>query len=116
VGAPRGGAPPRAGLDKVDNAIHNQAPPAKPPAAKAHILRDLVQNDLGQADLGDFQMILITLVAVALFLTKAFSSMSEMSIIHDIYLPDVDTTLLSVFGIGQGAYLVKKAALDASKG
>jgi len=31
-------------------------------------------------------------------------------------LPDVDTTLLSGFGIGQGAYLIKKLAAPLGKG
>jgi hypothetical protein len=33
-----------------------------------------------------------------------------------VALPDIDTAPLSGFGIGQGAYLVKKAATPLGKG
>lgn len=84
---------------------------AKPSAAAPRLMADLVQNDNGQADLGDFQMILVTLAAVVIFLVTAFHFLGALELATPTtILPDVDTGLLAGFGIGQGAYLVKKAA------
>lgn len=84
---------------------------AKASAPAPRLMADLVQNDSGQADLGDFQMILVTLVAVAIFLLTAFHFLGALELATPTTtLPDVDTGLLASFGIGQGAYLVKKAA------
>ena len=63
-------------------------------------LRDLFRDDLGDIDFGDFQKILITLIAIS----------------GSVSLPDIDTVLLSSFGLGQGAYLVKKMALPFGQG
>lgn len=35
---------------------------------------------------------------------------------HTVALPDIDSSLLAGFGVGQGAYLVQKAALKAGDG
>lgn len=88
----------------------------KPPAARANIVRDLVNNDKGQADLGDFQMILVALAAVAIFVAQAFTFLGGLELAHTTMLPDVDSTLLAGFGLGQGAYLVKKAAMKPGEG
>jgi hypothetical protein len=69
---------------------------------------DLVNDDAGRPDLGDTQMILITLVAVATYLAMLFSWWSVISLAANIMMPNIDSTLVAVFGLGQGAYLVKK--------
>jgi len=79
-------------------------------------MRDLVTNDSGQADFGDFQMILITAAAVVIFLLSACYFLGMLSFETNVTLPDIDTTLLSTFGLGQGAYLLKKAALKLGDG
>jgi len=79
-------------------------------APKAHLLADLVCNDKGDADLGDFQMILITLTAVLIFLGKTYQFPGGLALQPSVTLPDVDTALLSAFGLGQAAYLLKKGA------
>jgi hypothetical protein len=86
--------------------------------AGSNLLRDLVTNDLGNADIGDFQMILITLIAVCTFVLTLIQWLGMVDITphHTWLLPDVDTTLLSLFGIGQGAYLVKKMASNVGEG
>jgi hypothetical protein len=89
---------------------------AKAPAARSNFVRDLVTNDSGQADFGDFQMILITLAAIVIFLLSAAHFLGQLAFDEQITLPDVDTTLLSAFGLGQGAYLLKKAALKLGDG
>jgi len=90
------------------------APKAK--AAKANLLRDLFTNDAGKVDLGDFQMILISLLASVLFLISCVHFLGMLALEPIITLPDVDSSLLAGFGVGQGAYLVKKAALKVGEG
>ena len=93
------------------------SPPAgKTPAAKANLITDLFQNDQGDADLGDVQMILFTVAAVAIFLLASFHFLGKLQYASSVTLPEVDTTLLAGFGLGQGAYLFKKAALPLGQG
>jgi hypothetical protein len=62
-----------------------------------------------QFDYGDFQMLIITLIAVATYLVLVFNFFGTVEYSQIVSLPDVDTTLLATFGLGQGAYLTKKA-------
>jgi hypothetical protein len=101
---------------KVDTAAQAGHADAKPAAASPNLLTDLVQNDFGRADLGDFQMILIALAAVAIFVLSAFNFLGALELATPVTLPDVDTTLLSAFGLGQGAYLIKKGAAKLGEG
>jgi ABC-type Co2+ transport system permease subunit len=101
---------------KVDTAAQAGHVDAKPPAASPNLLTDLVQNDSGKADLGDFQMILITLAAVTIFVVSAFNFLGSLELATQVTLPDIDTTLLSAFGLGQGAYLIKKGAARLGEG
>jgi hypothetical protein len=90
--------------------------PQKTPALGPHLLTDLFQNDRGDADFGDFQMILVTLAAVAIYFCSAFVFLGTLWPDRTVTLPDLDTTLLSAFGLGQGAYLIKKAAMKPGEG
>jgi len=101
---------------KIQNATQPNQPAPKPAAARPNLLTDLVQNDRGQADLGDFEMILIALGSAGIFALSAFHFLGELKLAAQVTLPDIDTTLLASFGIGQGAYLVKKAALNLGEG
>jgi hypothetical protein len=74
----------------------------------ARLPNDLVNNDQGIPDLGDTQMILITLIAVGTYLAVLFSWWSVLTLSAHVDLPNIDRTLVAVFGLGQGAYLVKK--------
>lgn len=71
--------------------------------------KDLVQNDKGSFDFGDFQMLVVTLVAVGMYGTLIFHYLGSVELLKTATLPDVDTTILASFGLGQGAYLAKKA-------
>jgi hypothetical protein len=71
---------------------------------------DLFQNDDKDLDLGDSQMFFVTLLAVVIFLLTAFNYLEWIEYAKTVALPDVDTTLLSAFGLGQGAYLIKKVS------
>ena len=103
-------------VQKIDTAKKAGLATPKANPGTPNILTDLVTNDSGQADFGDFQMILITLAAVAIFVLSAFHFLGLLAVEHTVTLPDVDTTLLSGFGLGQGAYLIKKAALKPGEG
>jgi hypothetical protein len=70
---------------------------------------DLVSDDGGQPDLGDFQMVVVTIVAVGVYLVQIFSFLHLLELKAQVSLPDVDPTLLGIFGISHGAYLTKKA-------
>lgn len=97
-------------VKKIADAARPGGTSAKPSAARANLLSDLVQNDKQQLDIGDFQMILVTMAAVTIFILGSFHFLGSLQVAESITLADVDTTLLSGFGLGQGAYLVKKAA------
>jgi len=101
---------------KVAAAEQSGAPSPKVAAAQPNILTDLVQNDFGAADFGDFEMIMVALAAVMIFVLGSFHFLGALALQTQITLPDVDSTVLSGFGLGQGAYLVKKAALRAGQG
>lgn len=108
-------------VKKVNDAANAGKEPVKRPAAKANFPADLVQNDglqgqPPQMDIGDLQMILVTLAAVIIFLLSAFHFLENLQFAQTVTLPDVDTTLLSGFGLGQGAYLIKKAASNPGDG
>jgi hypothetical protein len=66
-------------------------------------------------------MILISFAAVAIFAWTSFYFLGSLDIVNGLVaktttLPDVDSALLGAFGLGQGAYLVKKAALPSGQG
>jgi hypothetical protein len=82
---------------------------AKPPADQPRFPTDLVCDDSGQPDLGDFQMVVITLVAVGIYIVQTFDFLSLLHMTAQVSMPDVDPTLLGIFGISHGAYLTKKA-------
>jgi hypothetical protein len=86
------------------------------PQGTPSLMTDLFQNDNGDVDIGDFQMILVVGTAVLVFGASCFISMAVLPYQMHVSLPDVDSSLLAGFGIGQGAYLVKKAALPLGKG
>lgn len=76
---------------------------------------DLVTDDSGhRPDFGDFQMLIVTLLAVGVWLTSYLHFLGHLPITASVTLPDVDSTILGTFGIGQGAYLAKKFAGDTS--
>lgn len=101
--------------DSAATAAPGAAPAGADPAARPRFT-DLVCNDFGAADLGDFQMILISSVATLIFAAASWEFLTLIDIAKTTTLPDVDTALLGSFGIGQGAYLIKKAALPNGVG
>jgi hypothetical protein len=82
---------------------------AKPPADQPRFPSDLVSDDSGQPDIGDFQMVVITLIAVGVYVVQIFDFLSLLNMTAQVSMPDVDPTLLGIFGISHGTYLTKKA-------
>ncbi|MGA2740419.1 MAG: hypothetical protein ABSG65_23655 [Bryobacteraceae bacterium] len=71
---------------------------------------DLIKDDTNKFDFGDFQMLVITLIAVISYTILVYAFLSAIPARAAVSLPDVDGTVLAMFGVGQGAYLTKKAA------
>ena len=96
-------------VSKMQNAAAAGIVNAKPWAAVARFWADLTCNDSNQFDLGDFQMLVMTFLAVGTFLALVFHFLGSLEARTIVDLPDVDTTILASFGLGHGAYLTKKA-------
>jgi hypothetical protein len=107
--------------EKVRDAIAAGDPDPKSQTQSANFLLDLTHDDgkNGDAtpkfDLGDFQMLVITLVAAGMYLVVVFHFLGTLEMRKVSSLPDVDTTILAAFGLGQGAYLTKKALGEVGK-
>ena len=110
------------GQDAVAVAAPPAAPAPIPPArnklmqapGQENFFKDLLQNDLGSFDLGDFQMVIVTVLAVATYMLLVHHALGAVQLSSSAELPDLDTTILSAFGLGQGAYLAKKAVGNPS--
>jgi hypothetical protein len=61
-------------------------------------------------------MILITIVAIVMYVYKSFNYLGSIELAPHVSLQDIDTYLLASFGIGQGAYLAKKAGSNLGDG
>lgn len=96
----------------ITTAKDQAAPPAqqKTNALAPHFLFDLSHNDNGVTDIGDFQMVVITVVAAVVYAALVIHFLGTIELVKVVTLPDVDTTILATFGLGQGAYLTKKYA------
>lgn len=93
---------------KADQAKAQGNPVAKSPGQPS--LWNLICNDNHIFDFGDFQMVVITLLAIGTYLALIFNFLGSIELLKTVDLPNVDTTILAAFGLGQGAYLTKKAA------
>ncbi len=96
-------------VSKIQSAKASGVTLAKTLASQRQFWFDLTHNDSGEFDLGDFQMLVMTLLAVGTFLALILHFMGSLEARSIVYLPDVDTTILATFGLGHGAYLTKKA-------
>jgi hypothetical protein len=89
----------------VDSGIPNPKPYTDNPS----FLFDLTHNDKNRLDIGDFQMVVVTLVAVVTYVVLVVHFLGSLEMRATISLPDVDSTILATFGLGHGVYLTKKA-------
>lgn len=88
-------------------------PPAmKTEACQPSFPSDLLCDDQGNPDIGDYQMMAVTAIAVGVYVTQTLGFLGSIQLVHHVTMPDVDSTILATFGLGQGAYLVKKQLGD----
>jgi hypothetical protein len=73
-----------------------------------------VNDDYGVLNLARFQIMVITFVAVAVYLARVVAVFTDLPLTATMMLPDVDTTILAAFGLGQGAYLTYKVVSPES--
>ncbi len=93
---------------KIDAALAGGQQNPKP-SGVPNFWKDLLQNDSGAFDFGDFQMFVVTLLAIGMYAVTFLHALQIIAISRTTALPDIDTTILAAFGLGQGAYLTKKA-------
>jgi hypothetical protein len=89
-------------------------PTTKMPAAQPKF-SDLFRDDENRIDLADFQMMVVTFIAVLTYVVQIFGFLGIAELYQSVSLPDVDSTILAAFGLGQGAYLVKKAVTEGTQ-
>lgn len=77
-------------------------------ADRPRFLQDLTFDKKERPDFGDFQMLVVALIAVGVYLVQVFEFLAVVDLRPLTELPDVDGTILATFGLGQGAYLAKK--------
>jgi hypothetical protein len=83
--------------------------PAKTTAAEPE-LGHLIADDKKDPNFGDFQMIMVTIVAVIVYLMQVWNFLGTMELTAATSLPDIDGSLTTLFGISQASYLGNKAA------
>jgi hypothetical protein len=86
------------------------------PSAMVPKIGDLTSDDLNRTDLGDFQMVVVTILAVIIYAIATVEFMGRIEFRSVITMPDVDATLLAIFGLSQAAYLGKKRVGEAGSG
>ena len=87
-------------------------PKMKMPASRPLFPQDLLCDDDGNPDIGDYQMLAVTAIALGAYVTQIIGFLGSIQLLHHVTIPDVDTTILATFGLGQGAYLAKKQLGD----
>lgn len=93
---------------KVKEAETKGITDSKPSAVNPKFPTDLFTDDAGNIDMANFQMIIFTFLAVITYIVQVFGFLGTIELHKVINLPDVDSTILAVFGLGHGAYLAKK--------
>ena len=75
-------------------------------------IKNLITSKGDRVDIGDYQMVVITILAVIVYAVGVVEFMGHIEFRRQVTMPDVDATLLTIFGLGQAAYLGKKYAGD----
>jgi hypothetical protein len=88
-------------------------PPTRP---KPRFPADLVRDGGEPPDLARFQMIVVTVLAVTVYVIRVFGCLGQVELVAVTSLPDVDTALLGGVGISHGAYLATKAVTMMERG
>ena len=69
----------------------------------------------GNVELAKFQMVCITIIALCVYLVQACNFLVLMEARNIVSLPDLDSTLLALFGISHGAYIVNGTTNNPNK-
>lgn len=110
-GAAQGAA--EGGAQQVNVAV--MAPAAPPVAPPVRDRSGIFMDARGKPDLGKVQVILWTLIAIGVFLSNVFLSMSKTGVCNAnqeclTTIPDISQTLMVLMGLGHGAYIGNKLA------
>lgn len=81
-------------------------------AAEQAQASDLVRDDFQRLSLSDLQVVLLTLVAVALYLVSVVAGLETLPLKPGTGLPEIDGTLLGLLGVSHAGYLGVKAASE----
>jgi hypothetical protein len=88
---------------------------SRPPATMTSSFPgDLVNDDYGIVSFARFQIMVITFVAVIVYIAQVVGFLRNLPLAGSVAIPDVDTTILAAFGLGQGAYLTNKVVSPES--
>jgi hypothetical protein len=74
-------------------------------------ISELFEDDEGKPDLGKSQMLAWTFIAVGVYLFGLFGAIQSGSVVQtdgSVALPDIDSTLMVLMGLGQAAYIGTK--------
>jgi hypothetical protein len=100
----------KAKVDLLEAEVKRLSLPAAGPETKGSVMRVLSQDESGKLSLGDFQMVMVTLVALIVYLLRAYHFLGGMDLTASIELPDIDGSIVTLFGVSHGTYLANKAA------
>jgi len=81
-----------------------------PAPPRASFPADLVRGEGTRPDPGNFQLVVVTLIAVSIYLVRVFAWLGQVELTCAASLPELDLALLGATSVGYGAYLAKKAA------
>ncbi len=105
---------------KSDAAAAAAPVPAVPAPAPPQSQSGIFCDDSGTPDLGKVQVVLWTVIAVGVFLSRVFAIIQQPHCPHfdpatgntacSLSLPDIGQTLMILMGLGHGAYIGKKIA------
>jgi len=108
------------GAARANATLKDGAAKTPPPSdrTRLNLLLDLFTSDSptdknGRRSLGDFQMIVLTGAAIAVYLVTSIIWVTKLAWASHVDLPPVDDTLLGGTAASQGAYLFKKIASPA---
>jgi hypothetical protein len=96
-------------LKDKQSVLPSSSSTSQPLTVKPNFFHDLFyRGGSDSLDLGDFQMIIITFLTITIYIVQIVGYLGALSLHKSVILPDVDSTLLATFGLGQSAYLAKK--------
>lgn len=106
----------RAAARKPAPATPDGREPERSPRPRPRFPADLIRDGSDPPDLARFQMVVVTILAVAVYIIRVFGCLGRVELVAATSLPDVDTALLGGLAISQGAYLARKSMALLERG